>query len=46
MQPVPVQRSRIRRGVGWGVDEGEGQERRRVARWVVMVSVSGLWCVG
>ena len=39
MQPVPVQRSRMRRGVARGVEE-----RTRVARWVVMVSVSGLWC--
>ena len=39
MQPVPVQRSRMRRGRG-----GEEEERRRVARWVVRVSVSGLGC--
>lgn len=43
MQPVPVQRSRIRRWFGWGVDEGEWEERRE-ARWVVKASVSGL-CV-
>ena len=36
MQPVPVQRSRIERGL-----VGRGEERRK-ARWVVRVSVSGL----
>ena len=43
MQPVPVQRSRIRRG-GVGVMEESGLwlERRRCARWVVSDSVSGL----
>ena len=40
MQPVPVQRSRMRRVRG-GV---EGAERRKEARWVVMFSVSGLVC--
>ena len=39
MQPVPVQRSRMRRALGRS--EGE-EERRREARWVVMFSVSGL----
>lgn len=38
MQPVPVQRSRMRRLGG----ELEGEDRRKVARWVVMFSVSGL----
>lgn len=38
MQPVPVQRSRMRR-VGGGEER-----RRREARWVVRVSVSGLGC--
>lgn len=38
MQPVPVQRSRMRR-VGGGVVR---DEKRRWARWVVRVSVSGL----
>ena len=37
IQPVPVQRSRMRRG--WGL---EGW-RRRCARWEVRASVSGLW---
>ena len=37
MQPVPVQRSRMRR-----VGGGEGWERRVWARWVVRESVSGL----
>lgn len=36
MQPVPVQRSRIRRG------GREREARRREARWVVRISVSGL----
>lgn len=38
MQPVPVQRSRIRRRGGGR----EGEARRREARWVVRISVSGL----
>lgn len=36
MQPVPVQRSRMRRVLE------RGEERRWDARWVVMFSVSGL----
>lgn len=41
MQPVPVQRSRMRRALGGGC-EGSEERRRREARWVVMFSVSGL----
>lgn len=37
MQPVPVQRSRMRSFGGW-----EGWERRVCARWEVRESVSGL----
>lgn len=40
MQPVPVQRSRMRRALGGGCEGSE--ERRREAKWVVMFSVSGL----
>ena len=44
MQPVPVQRSRMRRALGGGCEGSEERRRRRrrEARWVVMFSVSGL----
>lgn len=41
MQPVPVQRSRMRRALGGECEESE-ERRRREARWAVMFSVSGL----
>lgn len=44
MQPVPVQRSRMRRVLG-ALEEG-ARRRRREARWVVMFSVSVLRRVG
>lgn len=42
MQPVPVQRSRMRRGVSGVRAPKEGSDKMRCARWVVHASVSGL----
>lgn len=42
MQPVPVHRSRMRRGVLGARGLGKGSERTRCARCVVHASVSGL----
>lgn len=42
MHPVPVQRSRIRRGVSLVSVRGGDREMMQFARWVVHVSVSGL----
>jgi hypothetical protein len=45
MQPVPVQRSRILRGLGFvGCcgEEVDKERKRRLARWRVYDSVSGL----
>ena len=46
MQPVPVQRSRMRRVLDGGGVLEEDERRRRLARWVVRDWVSGLWVCG